>query len=134
MNFSKNFKEEEFLVSLQYPYIADKMRLRTFQRQRLILLCNSILQPLRDKFGKITIVSGKRTKTLNSLVGGSEDSDHIHCIASDIYPEESRVLDVYNYIKENLPYRELILHFNSIHVSVNIYNRKWKKYCEKYNA
>ena len=129
MRYSADFEEWEFKVSSDHPKVADKMKLRPYQRQRLIFLCESILQPVRDDFGYIEILSGKRTKTLNKLTKGSaKDSDHLYCIAADIFPRDASLGSVYYFIKNHLPYRELILHKNSIHVSVNIPKRIWKKF------
>jgi len=51
----------------------------------LHLLCEFILQPLRDAWGyPITVNSGFRCKSLNKAVGGSPSSDHLHGRAADI--------------------------------------------------
>jgi len=47
--------------------------------------CKTALQPIRNKFGTpILINSGFRHKTLNTLIGGTEYSDHCKGDASDI--------------------------------------------------
>lgn len=48
-------------------------------------LCEELLQPIRNKFGKvIKITSGYRGKELNNLVGGSASSQHLKGEAADI--------------------------------------------------
>ena len=42
----------------------------------LTVLCNNILQPVRDKYGSFTPNSGFRTVELCKLVGSSEKSQH----------------------------------------------------------
>ncbi len=52
---------------------------------KLRLLCEKILQPLREAWGKpIKVSSGYRCPTLNSQVGGVKNSDHLHGCAADI--------------------------------------------------
>lgn len=41
-------------------------------------LCHDFLEPLRAKFGPVTIVSGYRTANYNRTVGGAPDSMHIY--------------------------------------------------------
>ena len=48
-------------------------------------LCENILQPLRDRWGKpIVVSSGYRSWALNQKVGGSKNSDHMYGCAADI--------------------------------------------------
>ncbi len=42
----------------------------------LELLCRWWLEPLRARFGRVTVHSGYRTKTYNELVGGARHSVH----------------------------------------------------------
>ena len=41
-------------------------------------LCKNYLEPLRKKFGPVSITSGYRHRTYNSLVGGESNSVHIY--------------------------------------------------------
>ena len=43
-------------------------------------LCRQFLEPLRAKFGPVTIHSGFRTKSYNAKVGGASKSFHIYTI------------------------------------------------------
>ena len=42
----------------------------------LTAVANRILQPVRDKFGIVTVNSGLRGEELNKAVGGSKKSQH----------------------------------------------------------
>jgi uncharacterized protein YcbK (DUF882 family) len=43
-------------------------------------LCRVYLEPLRKKFGRVTILSGFRTKSHNRAVGGASNSYHVYTI------------------------------------------------------
>lgn len=53
--------------------------------ERLRILCEKVLQPLRDKFGHPIIVnSGYRSPLVNKAVGGIPSSQHVRAEAVDI--------------------------------------------------
>ena len=53
--------------------------------ENLKKLCNNILQPIRDKYGKsIYVNSGYRNPFVNRVVGGSTSSQHTKGEAADI--------------------------------------------------
>ena len=53
---------------------------------KLKILCRTILEPLRERYGKpIIISSGYRCPALNKLVGGASASDHQFGNAADIH-------------------------------------------------
>lgn len=78
MRLSKNFKIEEFAVSAQYPALAAAIEFTAQDCVKAQLLALLFLQPVRDEYGKVTILSGKRTADLNEFVGGSATSDHLY--------------------------------------------------------
>ena len=85
MNLSKNFT----LSELTYSNSADSYNIENkpgrIELENLKKLCNEILQPIRDKFGKsIYVNSGYRNPKVNRLVGGSSSSQHIKGEAADI--------------------------------------------------
>ena len=54
--------------------------------ERLTKLCEDILQPIRDRYGKpIVVTSGYRCPELNKLVKGSPTSQHQYGEAADIH-------------------------------------------------
>lgn len=92
------------------------------------LLAEKIFQPIRDHFGKpIRISSGYRSKALNAKIGGSLTSQHCTGEAIDIdmdgSPDGITNADVFNYIKDNLNFDQLIWEFGTdnnpdwVHVS-----------------
>ena len=85
MNLSKNFTFNE----LTYSNAADSYNIENtpgrIELENLTKLCNEILQPIRDKFGKsIYVNSGYRNPKVNRLVGGSSSSQHTKGQAADI--------------------------------------------------
>jgi zinc D-Ala-D-Ala carboxypeptidase len=93
------------------------------------LLAENIFQPIREHFTKpIFISSGYRSSALNEAIGGSPTSQHSKGEAIDIDmdhrggPENE---DVFYYIRENLPFDQLIWEFGNdkrpdwVHVSYN---------------
>jgi hypothetical protein len=90
------------------------------------LLAEKIFQPIRDHFGvPIRISSGYRSKELNAKIGGSASSQHCKGQAIDIDQDGTSITNrqVFDFIKDNLPFDQLIYEFgddnnpNWIHVS-----------------
>jgi len=94
----------------------------------LKLLVQKVLQPVRDKFGVINVTSGYRSPGVNSAVGGSATSDHVHGRAADIQCDD--MATVFKYIRKNLPFKQLIWEFGTdaqpkwIHVAYDANNNK----------
>lgn len=88
---------------------------------KLIALVDNVLDPLREWYGKpITVNSGYRCPELNERVKGSNNSQHMKGEAADITAgskEENKKL--FEYIKEHLPFDQLIdeSNFTWVHVS-----------------
>jgi len=92
------------------------------------VLAEKVFQPIREHFRcPIHISSGYRSKELNSAIGGSFTSQHCKGEAIDIdmdgTPNGVTNADVYNFIKDNLEYDQLIWEFGTdknpdwVHVS-----------------
>ncbi len=99
----------------------------------LRLLCEKVLQPVRDHYGVgVKVNSGYRSPDVNSKVGGSRTSDHCRGQASDIEIPGVANADLAVWIMENLDYTQLILEFYTpgildsgwVHVSYNPTNLK----------
>jgi hypothetical protein len=93
-----------------------------------MLLAEKIFEPIREHFGvPIHISSGYRSKELNAKIGGSATSQHCKGQAVDIDMDGSTNgvsnADVFNFIKDNLPFDQLIWEFGNednpdwVHVS-----------------
>lgn len=90
------------------------------------LLAEKVFQPIRDHFGvPIHISSGYRSAALNKAVGGSASSQHSSGEAIDIDMDGTSVTNaqIFNYIKDNLEFDQLIWEFGTdsnpdwVHVS-----------------
>ena len=84
----------------------------TEHQENLKLLCESILQPVRDHFGKVvTISSGYRSPELCEAIGSKSTSQHARGEAADfeIFGISNKVLA--DYINETLHYDQLILEY-----------------------
>ena len=96
------------------------------QLDNMELIAEKVFEPLRDWVGgPIKINSFFRCPELNKAIGGSKTSQHCKGQAIDI-DDTFRVVansDMYNYIKENLDFDQLIWEFgddenpNWVHVS-----------------
>lgn len=85
---SKNFTLEELCVTNTWiPNFPNSDEL-----EKLKLLAQTILQPIRDKFGPVTVSSGYRCESVNTAVGGKPTSQHRLGEAADITLETA--LDV----------------------------------------
>lgn len=90
------------------------------------LLAEKIFEPVREHFGvPIRISSGYRSKELNAKIGGSSSSQHCKGQAVDIDMDGTSITNkqVFDYIKDNLPFDQLIWEFGNedncdwVHVS-----------------
>ncbi len=110
-------------------------------------LAEQVFQPIRDHFGvPIYISSGYRSPALNEAIGGSPRSFHSHGMALDLDQDGRNKgvsnADVFFFIKENLPFSELIWEFgtednpNWVHVAIakGRENEKNTKIAEKING
>lgn len=132
MKLSNNFS----LAEMTRSSTAVKKRIlnepNEAQIENLRILCENVLQPLRDALGPIHISSGFRSVKLNTAIGGSSSSQHcaLKGAASDI-DMGKRNAEVFNYIKDHLIWDQLIWEFGDdnnpswVHVSYNEgHNRK----------
>mgnify|MGYP002478018728 FL=1 len=99
--------------------------------ENLKILCEKVLEPIRLRFGSINISSGYRGKMLNHFIGGSVNSDHCLGRAADLDMDDSGSgvtnKEIFEYIKDNLEFDQLINEFNYswVHVGYRLgANRK----------
>jgi uncharacterized protein YcbK (DUF882 family) len=81
----KYFTEKELGIEAAPEQVKTNMK----------LLVEKVLDPLREKVGKIKVNSGYRDPVYNAKEGGSPTSDHITGCATDIVPLESDIDDVF---------------------------------------
>ena len=101
--------------------------------ENLRLLCEQILQPIRDAYGRgVKVNSGFRHPDVNAAVGGSRTSDHCKGQAADIEIPGVPNADLAKYIEQYFNYTQLILEFYTpgipdsgwVHVSYDPANLK----------
>jgi hypothetical protein len=106
------------------------------ETEALRLLCEKVLQPVRDHFGKgVKVNSGFRSPESNSAVGGSKTSDHCLGRAADIEIPGVPNAELAQWIMDNLEYTQLILEFYTpgipdsgwVHVSYDPSNLKMQE-------
>jgi len=104
--------------------------------ENLRLLCEKVLQPVRDHFGKsVTVNSGFRSPESNAAVGGSKTSDHCKGQAADIEIPGVPNAELAQWIMDNCDYTQLILEFYTqgipdsgwVHVSFDPSNLKMQE-------
>ncbi len=110
---ASSFKYGEFVRSEVATRLGIKNEPDEKQWQNIELLAREVLQPVRNKFGRIKITSGFRCEELNKRIGGSEFSNHCRGEAADIEPMEKGVtlFEVLEWIYENLEFRTVIAEF-----------------------
>jgi uncharacterized protein YcbK (DUF882 family) len=95
-------------------------------------LTEQVLQPIRNRFGPVTVNSGYRSQQVNTAVGGSKTSDHCFGFAADIEVVGVDNLELAKWILANLKFTQVILEFYTkgvpdsgwVHVSYNKKNLK----------
>lgn len=117
VKLSNNFSLSEFTVS----DTAKKLKIDNTPTPEVIenlrLLCQNLLQPLRNKYGKpMSINSGYRTPKLNEAVGGSSTSDHQYGKSADVKVEDPRKLMIL--LRDmGLAFDQAILYPSFLHLS-----------------
>ena len=112
MNLTKNFTLEEMIKSETALRHGMDNTPGENEIGNLKLLCEKVLQPVRDHFGKgVKVNSGFRHPDVNAKVGGSRTSDHTRGQASDIEIPGVPNAELAEWIKDNLEFRQLILEF-----------------------
>lgn len=112
MNLSANFTLKELTRSDTADRLDIDNQPNEEQIESLRLLCENILQPVRDHFGKpVKINSGFRCPALNQSTGGSATSDHCKGQACDFEIDGVPNPELAAWIESNLKYTQLILEF-----------------------
>tara|TARA_R100000458_G_scaffold58535_1_gene66771 strand:- start:471 stop:926 length:456 start_codon:yes stop_codon:yes gene_type:complete len=86
------------------------------QLQNMKLIAEKVFEPLREHVGgPIKINSFFRCPELNKAIGGSSKSQHCHGQAMDIDDTYGKMSnsDMYDWIKENLDFDQMIWEFGS---------------------
>lgn len=111
MKLSKNFSLSEFTKSATAAARGIDNTPTPEVIKALQALVENVLQPIRDRFGSVTISSGYRSPQLNTAIGGSKTSDHCFGYAADFEVAGTDNQELAVWIKDNLNYKQLILEF-----------------------
>jgi zinc D-Ala-D-Ala carboxypeptidase len=109
---SEHFSLEEFTKSQS----ASRLRIDNTPPEDVIKnltnLCIHVLEKVRLNYGRPVIVnSGYRSPALNKVIGGSRNSQHMSGQAADIEVPGIDNRFLFNWIKDNLQFDQLILEF-----------------------
>ena len=123
MKLTENFWLSEFTKSQTASRLSINNKPTPEHEESLLELCENVLQPLREMYGKsIKITSGYRSEALNVVIGGSKSSQHCKGQAADIDTTNDNA-DLFFMIKRHLDFDQLIYEFGDhrnpdwIHVS-----------------
>ncbi len=109
---SKHFHLSEFTKSQTASRRGINNTPNGAQVQALKLLCEKVLEPVREHYGKpVVISSGFRSARLNRAIGGSRTSQHSKGEAADFEIAGVSNVEVCRWMEKNLNYDQLILEF-----------------------
>ena len=111
MNLTRNFTLSELTKSDTAIRKGINNNPSAEQIEKLKLLCENILQPVRDHFGRVKITSGFRSVELCLAINSSANSQHARAEAADFECPGVDNAELADWIKRELPYDQLILEF-----------------------
>lgn len=117
MKLTNNFKLEEFTRSNKAKEKGIKNVPNQTQINNLKILCENLLQPLRDIYQEpFIITSGFRNPELNKAVGGVSTSQHMTGQAADVKVKDPRKL-LSALRQSGLNFDQAILYNTFLHLS-----------------
>jgi len=144
MNLSKSFTLNELTKSQEATRLGIDNTPNEEHILNLKLLCENVLQPIRDYYGMpVSVSSGYRSAKLCEAIGSSSKSQHTKGQAADFEIFGVANKDLADFVVKNLDYDQCILEFwnenepNSgwVHCSFNaLGNRKQFLKAEKLNG
>ena len=111
MNLTRNFSLLELTKSDTAIRRGIDNNPNADQVEKLKLLCENILQPVRDHFGRVKVTSGFRSVELCLAINSSANSQHAKAEAADFECPGVDNAELADWIHKNLPYDQLILEF-----------------------
>ena len=111
MNLSRNFTLQELIKSDTAIRLDINNNPNSGQIEKLKALCENILQPVRDHFGRVKVTSGFRSEQLCLKIGSSINSQHAKAEAADFECIGVDNAELFDWIKSNLEPDQLILEF-----------------------
>jgi hypothetical protein len=111
MNLTRNFSLLELTKSDTAIRKGIDNNPNADQVEKLKALCENILQPVRDHFGRVKVTSGFRSVELCMAIGSSANSQHAKAEAADFECPGVDNAELADWIHKNLSYDQLILEF-----------------------
>jgi hypothetical protein len=111
MNLSRNFSLQELTKSDTAIRKGINNNPSSGQIEKLKDLCENILQPVRDHFGRVKVTSGFRSPELCAAIGSSVNSQHAKAEAADFEVMGTDNAELADWIYANLEFDQLILEF-----------------------
>ena len=111
MKLSNNFHLKELTKSETGDRLGSKNQPTDEQLVALTVVVNQVLQPVREKFGIVTVNSGIRSEEVNKAVGGSKNSQHCKGEAVDFECYSVSNWELAKWIQSELDFDQLILEF-----------------------
>ena len=111
MNLTRNFSLLELTKSDTAIRKGIDNNPNADQVEKLKALCENILQPVRDHFGRVKVTSGFRSVELCTAIGSSANSQHAKAEAADFECPGVDNAELADWIHKNLSYDQLILEF-----------------------
>ena len=114
MKLSRNFTLQELIKSDTAIRKGIDNNPNADQIEKLKTLCETILQPVRDHFGRVKVTSGFRSTKLCLAIGSSVNSQHAKAEAADFEVIGVDNAELADWINMNLPYDQLILEYYKV--------------------
>lgn len=118
MKLSKNFSLDELTITCTSGSNVPTNE----HRDKLLYVSQYLLQPVRNKFGRVLINSAYRSPAVNAATGGSPTSQHPEGEAADFKTPDADLWEVYLWILENLTFGQCIFEEKNgtqwIHISL----------------
>ena len=111
MNLSRNFSLQELIKSDTAIRKGINNNPNAEQIEKLKDLCENILQPVRDHFGRVKGTSGFRSPDLCIAINSSVNSQHAKAEAADFEVIGTDNAELADWIYKNLNFDQLILEF-----------------------
>jgi putative chitinase len=113
MQLTEHFKLEEMTVSPTAKKLGLSNTPTAEHIENMRYCCEKILEPVRAKFGPVTINSSYRAPAVNKAVGGSKTSQHVNGQAIDFEVKGVDNKTVADWVADNLEFDQVILEFYS---------------------
>ena len=140
MKLSRNFTLQELIKSDTAVRKGIDNNPNADQIEKLKELCEKILQPVRDHFGRVKVTSGFRSPLLCEAIGSSANSQHAKAEAADFEVIGTDNADLVDWIHKNLEWDQLILEYytsgepNSGWVHCSISDKPRKQFLHAYRS